>query len=42
MGIPRTHVDRLFDLRHLSRLNQLEAAFTALGRELVITTHRAA
>ena len=29
-------VDRLLDLRHASRLDQLEAAFRALGRQLSI------
>lgn len=29
-------VDRLFDVRHASRLEQLEAAFSALGKRLVL------
>ncbi|MBI4904088.1 MAG: type II toxin-antitoxin system HicB family antitoxin [Acidobacteria bacterium] len=29
-------VDRLLDLRHASRLNQLEAAFRALGKQLSV------
>ncbi len=29
-------VDRLFDVRHASRLDQLEAAFAALGKRLVV------
>ncbi len=36
MGIPKTTVDRLFDLKHHSRLDQIEAAFSALGKELTI------
>ena len=32
IGIPKTHVERLFSLRHQSRLDQIEAAFAALGR----------
>ena len=36
MGIPKANVDRLFDLRHGSRLDQVEAAFHALGKEIRI------
>jgi antitoxin HicB len=32
MGIPKTHVERLFSLRHPSRLDQIEAALAALGK----------
>src|ERR671918_3206589 len=32
LGWKAPQVDRLFDLRHASRLDQLEAAFTALGK----------
>ena len=35
-------VDRLLDLRHNSRLDQLDAAFRALGRRLSIQIDRAA
>jgi antitoxin HicB len=35
-------IDRLLDLRHASRLDQLEAAFRVLGRELDITVKSAA
>jgi antitoxin HicB len=31
-------VDRLFDVFHQSRLDQLEQAFNALGQQLVVTT----
>jgi len=34
LGIPRTPVDRLFDLNHHSRLDHIEAAFGALGKPL--------
>ena len=42
IGIPRTNVDRLFDLGHASRLDQIEAAFGALGKRLVIAIQDAA
>lgn len=42
LGIPKTNVDRLFDLRHRSRLDQIEAAFRALGKELSIEVRDAA
>ena len=35
-------VDRLFDLRHASRLDQIEAAFRALGREIDFEVSKAA
>ena len=42
LGIPKTNVDRLFDLRHQSRLDQIEAAFRALGKQLSIEVRDAA
>ena len=42
MGIPRAHIDRLFDLNHASRLNQIEAAFRVLGKSLVVEARDAA
>ena len=42
LGIPRPNVDRLFDLRHQSRLDQIEAAFKALGKEITIEVRDAA
>jgi antitoxin HicB len=42
LGISKTNVDRLFDLNHHSRLNQIEAAFRALGKELTISVRNAA
>ncbi|HTT78958.1 MAG TPA: type II toxin-antitoxin system HicB family antitoxin [Stellaceae bacterium] len=38
MGIAPQHVERLFDLDHASRLDQIEAAMRALGRRLVVTS----
>ena len=35
-------VDRLLDLRHASRLDQIEAAFKALGREIDFEVSKAA
>ncbi len=29
IGIPKTHIERLFSLRHQSRLDQIEAALAA-------------
>ncbi|MGJ5819054.1 type II toxin-antitoxin system HicB family antitoxin [Paludibaculum fermentans] len=42
IGIPKTHIDRLFSLRHQSRLDQLEAAFAALGKRLHVEARNAA
>lgn len=42
LAIPKTIVDRLFDLRRNTRLDQLESAFTALGQTLDIQIHTAA
>ena len=42
IGIPKTHIDRLFSLRHQSRLNQVESAFAALGKRLHIEARNAA
>jgi antitoxin HicB len=41
MGIPKTHIDRLFSLRHHSRLDQVEAAFAALGKRLHVEVRNA-
>jgi antitoxin HicB len=35
-------VDRLLDLRHASRLDRLEAAFRALGKQLSVQVSEAA
>ncbi len=42
IGIPKTHIERLFSLRHHSRLDQIEAAFAALGKRLEIEVRDAA
>jgi len=36
LKISRGNIERLFDLRHSSRLEHLDAAFAALGRRLTI------
>jgi len=41
MGIAPQQVQRLFDTNHNSRLDQLAAAFAALGRRLVISSEAA-
>jgi antitoxin HicB len=42
LGIPKTSVERLFDLHHHSRLDHIEAAFKALGKEISIDVRDAA
>jgi antitoxin HicB len=42
IGIPKTHIDRLLSLRHHSRLDQIEAAFAALGKRLHVEVRNAA
>ena len=42
IGIPKTHIERLFSLRHHSKLDQIEAAFRALGKRLEIEVRDAA
>ena len=42
IGIPKTHVERLFSLRHHSRLDRIEAAFAALGKHLHVEARNAA
>ena len=41
MGIAPQQAQRLFDTNHASRIDQLAAAFAALGRRLVITSEAA-
>ncbi|MGA2185267.1 MAG: type II toxin-antitoxin system HicB family antitoxin [Bryobacteraceae bacterium] len=36
LGMPRANVDRLFDLKHVSRPEQMEGAFAALGKQVDI------
>jgi len=42
IGIPKTHIERLFSLRHRSRLNQIEAALAVLGKRIHIEARDAA
>ncbi|HNY39520.1 MAG TPA: hypothetical protein PKJ41_03965 [Bryobacteraceae bacterium] len=42
MRIPKTSIDRLFDLDHASRLDQIDAALRALGKRLVVAVEDAA
>jgi antitoxin HicB len=42
MGQPKQQVERLFNLRRASRLDQIEAAFAALGKRLGIEVQDAA
>jgi antitoxin HicB len=42
MGQPKQQVERLFNLRRATRLDQLEAAFAALGKHLAIGVEDAA
>jgi antitoxin HicB len=42
IGIPKTHIERLFSLRHNSRLGLVESAFAALGKRLHVEARDAA
>lgn len=42
IGIAKTHIERLFSLRHQSRLDQIEAALAALGKRLHVEAREAA
>ena len=42
IGIPKTRIERLFSLRHRSRLDQIEAALAALGKRLHVEVRDAA
>ena len=42
MGIPRTNVDRLFDLRRTAGFPQVEQALHVLGKQLRVTVEDAA
>ena len=42
LGIPRMNVDRLFDPKHRSRLDQIESALLAVGKRLTISLEDAA
>jgi len=42
IGIPKSNLDRLFDLKHQSRFDQLEAAFAALKKHIWVEVRGAA
>ena len=42
MGIPKSNLDRLFDLDHQSRFDQLETAFAALNKHVWVEVRDAA
>ncbi len=42
IGIPKTHIERLFSLRHRSRLEQIEAALAALSKRLYLEVRSSA
>ena len=39
MGIPKTNVDQLFDLKFKTSLTLMEAAFPAIGKRLEVAVH---
>jgi antitoxin HicB len=42
IGIPKTHIQRLFSLRHHSRLDLIESAFAVMGKRLHVEVRSAA
>jgi antitoxin HicB len=42
LGIPKTTVDRLFDFGNHTRLDQIEAAFAAIGKRIIFEVQDAA
>lgn len=42
LGISKGNIDRLFDIRHSSRIEQLDAAFRAIGKEMAFDIRNAA
>jgi antitoxin HicB len=42
IGIPKTNVERIFDLDHASRFDQIEAAFRAIGKKIEVRISDAA
>ena len=42
MGIHKQQIERLLDLDHTSRIEQLEAAFEAIGKRLLVAVDNAA
>lgn len=41
-GIHKTHIERLFSLRHHTRLDRIESSFAALGKRLHVEARNAA
>ena len=39
LGISKGNIERLFDLKHRTRLDQMEAAFRAIGKRLAVEVH---
>jgi len=39
IGIPKTNIDRLFDIKHNTRLDQMELAFAAVGKQMTVEVH---
>ena len=39
LGISKGNIERLFDLKHRTRLDQMEAAFRAIGKRLSVEVH---
>jgi antitoxin HicB len=42
IGIPKTNIERIFDLDHASRFDQIEAAFLAIGKKIEVRISDAA
>lgn len=42
IGIPKSNLERIFDLDHASRFDQMEAAFRAIGKKIEVTISDAA
>ena len=42
IGMPKSNLDRLFDLKHQSRLDRLETAFAALNKHIWVEVRGAA
>ena len=42
LGLAKSNIDRLFDLNHASRMDQIEAAFRVLNKRLLVTVANAA
>jgi antitoxin HicB len=42
LGISKGNIERLFDFKHSTRIEQLEAAFAAIGKKMIIEVREAA